>query len=147
MTQNSILIVCTSCATVNRLPADKQLPEAKCGKCKTPLGAPKPIDISDKIFAKLQSRDQGPYVLDVWAPWCGPCKMMAPAYTASAAKFNGNIRFLKLNSEQYPNAATRLNIKGIPALFFFNHGKLISQQSGALPETNITQWIKADSSA
>ena len=76
-----------------------------------------------------------------------PVQNDGPAYTASAAKFNGNIRFLNLNSEQYPNAATRLNIKGIPALFFFNHGKLISQQSGALPETNITQWIKADSSA
>lgn len=147
MTDNSALIVCTSCATVNRSPAGNQLSKGKCGKCGDALGTPKPIDISDKIYAKLQSRDQGPYVLDVWAPWCGPCKMMAPAYAASAAKFDGNVRFLKLNSEQYPNAATNLNIRGIPALFFFNNGKLVSQQAGALPETNITQWIKNDYSA
>ena len=146
MAQDSALIVCTSCAAVNRSPNGKSLSKGKCGKCSTPLGTPKPIDITDKVFAKLQARDQGAYVLDVWAPWCGPCKMMAPAYATSAAKFEGNIRFLKLNSEQYPHAASALNVRGIPALFLFNHGKLVSQQSGALPETAITHWIEQDGS-
>lgn len=144
MTPSPKLIVCTKCAAVNRLPAARKLSGGKCGKCATALGQAQPIDISDKIFAKLQARDQGPFVLDVWAPWCGPCKMMAPAYAKSAAAFGGDIRFLKLNSEQYPNATSALNIKGIPALFFFNNGKLVSRQSGALPERAITQWVKGD---
>ena len=146
MSKTPSLVVCTHCGAVNRSPAGRQLSQGKCGKCGSPLGAPTPIDISDKVFSKLQSRDQGAYVLDVWAPWCGPCKMMAPAYKASAAKFGGDIRFLKLNSEQYPDTATHLNIRGIPALFFFNNGKLVSQKSGALPEAAITQWVK-DASA
>lgn len=145
MTQTSRLIVCTKCGAVNRTPSSRKLPEGTCGKCADRLGHPSPVDISDHVFAKLQARDQGPYVLDVWAPWCGPCKMMAPAYKASCAKFKGNIRFLKLNSEQFPNAASGLNFRGIPALFFFDEGKLISQRAGALPENAITDWIKTDS--
>lgn len=144
MSSDQSLIVCTSCAAVNRSPANAQLSQGKCGKCGTALAAPKPIDISDKIFTKLQARDQEAYVLDVWAPWCGPCKMMAPAYATSAAKFEGKVRFLKLDSEQHPQASAKLNVRGIPALFFFNHGKLVSQQSSALPETAITQWIESD---
>ena len=144
MTEKPKLIVCTSCATVNRAPANGLLANGKCGKCGHILGAVLPIDINDKVFLKLQSRDQGAYVLDVWAEWCGPCKMMAPAYAASAKKFAGKVRFLKLNSEQFPHAAASLNVRGIPALFLFNHGKLVSQQSGALPEKAITEWIKAD---
>jgi len=144
MTASSLHIICTQCGTTNRSPAGGKLSKGKCGKCGSALGSSRPVDISDKIFAKLQSRDQGPYVLDVWAPWCGPCKMMAPAYAASAAAFHGDIRFLKLNSEQYPNATGGLNIRGIPALFIFNHGKLVSQQAGALPENAITRWVKND---
>lgn len=144
MSDKTLLIVCTACGTTNRMKHTQKLSRGKCGKCAVSLGSSKPVDVSDKIFAKLQSRDQGPYVLDVWAPWCGPCKMMAPAYTASAATFDGNIRFIKLNSEQYPHAAQGLNIRGIPALFLFDNGKLVSQKSGALPEEVITQWVKSD---
>jgi thioredoxin 2 len=106
------------------------------------LAEPRPIDISDKIFAKLQSRDEWAYVLDVWAPWCGPCRMMAPSYAESAQKFDGDIRFFKLNSEEHPQGSARLNVRGIPALFFFNRGKLVSQKSGALPEHSITKWVR-----
>lgn len=144
MTDTNSMIVCTSCAAINRSPQNSDLSQGKCGKCGTHLAAAKPVDITDNIFTKLQSRDQGAYVLDVWAPWCGPCKMMAPAYAAAAAKFNGKVRFLKLDSEQHQQASVKLNVRGIPALFFFNHGKLVSQQSGALPETAITQWIESD---
>lgn len=144
MSATSQHIVCTQCGAVNRIKGGQKLLKGKCGKCAVSLGALVPIDISGKIFAKIQARDQGPYVLDVWAPWCGPCKMMAPAYEASAAKFGGDVRFLKLNSEQYPNAAQGLNIRGIPALFLFNKGKLISQKFGALPEQAIIEWIKTD---
>ena len=147
MTQDSKLIVCTQCATVNRTPVDRKLSDGKCAKCKSVLGPSQPIDISDKVFAKFQSRDQGAYVLDVWAPWCGPCRMMAPGYADSASKFEGDIRFLKLNSEQYPNTSSALNVRGIPALFFFNNGKLVAQKTGAMAETDITKWVKLQSVA
>jgi len=144
MTAKSKLIVCTQCGAKNRSPKGGKLSKGKCGKCSSPLGVSRPVEISADIFAKLQAHDQGPYVLDVWAPWCGPCKMMAPAYAAAAAAFHGDIRFLKLNSEQYPRAADGLNIRGIPALFIFNEGQLVSQQAGALPESAINRWVKND---
>ncbi len=141
MPTETSLIVCTHCGAVNRFPESRALSTGKCGKCKTRLGASIPVEVTETVFAKIQSRDQGPYVLDVWAPWCGPCNLMAPAYAAAAARFSGDIRFLKLNSEQFPKAAAHLNIRGIPALFFFEGGKLISQKSGALPESAILQWV------
>ena len=144
MTKTSRLIVCTDCGAVNRSPKGRSPAKGKCGKCGTALASTKPKDLSAKVFAKLQAKDQGAYVLDVWAPWCGPCKMMAPAYEASAAKFGGNVRFLKLNSQEHPSAVQHLNICGIPALFIFNKGKLVSQRSGALPESEITKWIESD---
>ena len=137
------LIVCTECGALNRVPRRRSLSKGTCGKCSSRLGRNTPIDMSDKIFTKLQRHDQGAYVLDVWAPWCGPCNMMAPAYTSCAAKFGGDIRFLKLNSETYPKAAQSLNIRGIPALFIFDNEKLVGQKSGALPELEIEKWVKS----
>lgn len=144
MTKATRLIVCTDCGAVNRSLEGRSLAKGKCGKCGSALASIKPKDLSAQIFAKLQAKDQGAYVLDVWAPWCGPCKMMAPAYEASAAKFDGKVRFLKLNSQEHPTAAQHLNIRGIPALFLFNKGKVVSQRSGALPESEITNWVEAD---
>lgn len=141
MTDSSKLIVCTTCAATNRVPDGRRLSQGKCAKCRAPLATTTPIAISDQIFSKLQARDEGVYVLDVWAPWCGPCKMMAPAYSASAKYFDGKLRFLKLNSEQYPTINKDLNIRGIPALFIFKNGKLVSQKSGAMPEQVMRTWV------
>lgn len=136
--------MCLQCSAVNRVSVGKRLTEGKCGKCSAPLAADAPVDVTDKVYAKLRAKDQGALALDVWAPWCGPCKMMAPAYAAAAQKFAGHVRFVKLNSQQYPNAAQDLNIRGIPALFIFNNGKLVSQKSGALPEEVISSWVASE---
>ena len=142
MAQSKKIIICVQCGAANRVPLGVSLSKGKCGKCKIPLGDLSPVDISGETFVKLQKRDQGSYVLDVWAPWCGPCVHMAPAYAAAAKRLGGDVRFLKLNSESYPNAGRTLNIRGIPALFIFDNGKMVSQKSGALPEFEILNWVK-----
>lgn len=142
MTEKPVHMVCTSCAQTNRLPAGKAPATARCGRCHKPLAGDQPVEVDGGTFRKLQSRDEAPFVLDVWAPWCGPCKMMAPAYAKAAEHFGGRVRFLKLNSEDHPEAASRLNVRGIPALFIIRNGKTLSQQAGALPAEALIQWVE-----
>jgi thioredoxin 2 len=134
-------IVCIHCAAVNRVPTDKQLHEGQCGACKSPLASDTPVDISDKVLDRLLARDEGAFVLDVWAPWCGPCPMLAPDYEAAAAHYQGKLRFLKLNSEDNPDSAARLRIRGIPSLFIFRQGQQLDHKSGAMQATMLVQWI------
>lgn len=142
MNAKQVHIVCTSCAQTNRLPAAKLASGARCGRCHKPLASDQPVEVDGPTFQKLRARDEAAFVLDVWAPWCGPCRMMAPAYAKAAEHFGGRVRFLKLNSEDNPDAASQLNVRGIPALFIIQNGKTLSQQAGALPADALIQWVE-----
>jgi len=106
------------------------------------LSTPEPVDITSRQLADLQSKDTGAFLLDVWASWCGPCRMMAPHYQAAAAKLNGDVRFFKLDSDQNRDAAARLQIRGIPTLLGWRDGRLIANQPGAQTGAALETWIR-----
>ena len=138
------MLVCVHCGATNRVSAGKPLTGGRCGKCKTSLATPQPVDIDEKMLARLQARDTGAYVLDVWAPWCGPCRMMAPAYAEAASRFAGQVRFFKLNSDQNQSASAGLGIRGIPTLIAWNGAKKIAQQPGAQTRDGLINWVKSN---
>lgn len=135
-------IVCPSCAAVNRLPADRPAGRARCGVCKKPLFSGHPAEANGAMFDKQVARSSVPVVVDVWAPWCGPCRMMAPAFEQAAKELEPRVRFLKLNSDNEQQAAARLGIRGIPTMILYSGGREIARQSGAMSAPQITAWIR-----
>lgn len=136
------LVVCSKCGGVNRLPPGRDAGQAKCGKCGTGLFSGHPQDVDAEIFDRQITRSGVPVVVDVWAPWCGPCKMMAPAYEAAANELEPLVRLIKLNSDNEQAVATRLGIRGIPTMILFHGGREIARASGAMTASQIVRWVR-----
>lgn len=136
------LVVCPHCAATNRLPEGRPASAAKCGKCGAALFEGHPADVSGEIFTRQIERSTIPVLVDVWAPWCAPCRMMAPAFAAAAAELEPQVRLVKLNSDVEQAVAAQLGISGIPTLLLFRGGREIARQSGAMSASQIVQWTK-----
>jgi thioredoxin 2 len=136
------LVVCSTCGAVNRLPTGRNAIAAKCGKCRTMLFAGHPEDVNAVIFNAQITRGTLPVVVDVWAPWCGPCKMMAPAFEAAAAQLEPLVRLIKLNSDQEQAVAGRLGIQGIPTMILFHGGREVARTSGLMSAGQIVRWVR-----
>jgi len=140
---NSTNIVCPHCDAVNRVPSQRLAEHPTCGKCKQPLFDGHPVALSDASFDQHLTRSELPLVVDFWAEWCGPCKMMAPAYEQAAAQIEPRARLAKVDTEQNQLLAQRYNIRSIPTVALFKGGKQVASQPGAMNLPQLQQWIES----
>jgi thioredoxin 2 len=130
-------IVCAHCGAVNRLPADRLVDDPDCGRCHKPLLDGQPIALDDSNFDAFVRQSTLPVLVDFWAPWCGPCRQMAPQFDAAARQLKGRALLVKVNSDDSPQASARFAIRSIPTLVRLQAGVEVKRQSGALPAAQI----------
>jgi len=134
-------VVCGECHSTVRVPTDRLAQAPQCPKCHHALLAAHPLTLTTANFDTHREREDLPLVVDVWAPWCGPCKAMAPHFEEAARQFITNARFAKINSDDEPALASRFGIRGIPTLLVFKNGKEVARQSGAMDLNTLKRWV------
>jgi thioredoxin 2 len=138
-------VVCPHCDAVNRLARERLADQPVCGKCSQALFAGKPLDVSSERFTRHISRNDIPVLVDFWAEWCGPCKMMAPAYAQATQRLEPGMRVLKVNTESAQDLSARFGIRSIPTLALFKGGREVARQPGAMDAAGIVRWAQANS--
>ena len=133
-TAKRVTLRCQFCQSWNRVDATRAHDRPKCGKCGKPLLLDRPVPLSDETFARTIEDSEIPVIVDFYADWCGPCKMMAPGVDAVAAKYQGQVLVAKLNTDQAPATSQRFEIRSIPTLIVFEHGRESTRQIGAVPQ-------------
>ncbi|KPK36672.1 MAG: thioredoxin [Gammaproteobacteria bacterium SG8_47] len=139
----SLHIVCPHCEAVNRIPAVRLDEGPKCGKCRQPLFTAHPSELTAANFQKHIARNDIPVVVDFWAPWCGPCKMMAPQFEQAAAQLEPRLRLAKVNTEAEQVLGAQFGIRSIPTLAIFKGGREVARQPGAMSAADIVRWVRS----
>ncbi|WP_188236228.1 thioredoxin TrxC [Sphingopyxis sp. LK2115] len=133
-------IACPHCQSINRVPTAKLMDHPNCGRCQKPLFTGEPVELTATTFARHQERSDLPLLVDFWAPWCGPCKMMAPQFQQAARLLEPRFRLAKVNTEAEPRLATQFGIRSIPTLVLFRNGREVARQAGAMGAQDIVRW-------
>ena len=138
---NTLHAVCVSCQAVNRIPVQREGKEIECGSCHRPLFGQAPASVNEAVFKTQIAKNDVPVVVDFWAPWCGPCKAMAPAFEQVCARLGSRARFIKVNTDEEQRLGAQYNIRSIPTLAVFQGGREIARMAGAMPAARLEQWI------
>ena len=134
-------IVCAECHGLVGVPADRLADGPRCPKCHIPLFGGHPIELNDQTFDQHVAKSDVPVVVDFWAPWCAPCRMMAPAFAETASRMEPAARFAKLNTDEAQQVAARYGIRSIPTLIVFKGGREVARQPGAKASTQLMRWV------
>ena len=136
-------IVCGKCGQINRLPADRPQAAARCGSCHQPIFSGHPIEVDEAGFGRHVAHSDIPLLVDVWAPWCGACRTMAPMFERAASELEPKVRLLKINADTAPSVSSRFGISGIPTLLLMQGGREVARISGAMDAKSIVAWTRA----
>jgi thioredoxin 2 len=141
--RDRILVVCPECNAGNRLPSERLAENPSCGRCHKSIFTGHPVSLDEIRFNRLMQHPDLPLLIDCWAPWCGPCQMMAPHFETACADLEPQVRLAKINTEEQPGLGARLSIRSIPTLILFAEGKEVARQSGAMGAADIVRWTRA----
>lgn len=138
-----LLVVCPHCHAPNRVPRERLADGGNCGKCKNPLFHGEPVELDAAAFEAHIGRSDIPVLVDFWAPWCGPCRAMAPAFAAAAKQLEPEFRLAKVNTEEEQQLAARFGIRSIPTLALFRNGREVARQAGAMDAGSLMRWVRS----
>jgi thioredoxin 2 len=145
MNHESIMVRCAGCGAKNRIPKERLGEGPICGKCRKPLNVESstaiPVDVTDQTFSREVLSFSGPVLVDCWAPWCGPCRMVAPVLEQLASEYAGRVKIAKLNVDENPATASQYGIQSIPTMLLFKNGKQVNSLVGALPKAEIERHL------
>lgn len=139
---DSLHLVCPHCHAINRVPQTRLKQGPSCGQCHQPLFTGHPAELTGANFGKHISRNDIPVLVDFWAPWCGPCKMMAPQFIQAASLLEPQVRFVKVDTEAEQSLGAQYNIRSIPTLALFKGGREVARQAGAMSAQDIVRWVR-----
>lgn len=134
-------VVCPQCGGVNAIPIKESYTKALCGHCKSSLLETKPFSLNEEGLNRLLINDERLIIADFWAPWCGPCRSMAPSFEEAARHFPLRAQFVKINTEEHQSLGARFAVRSIPTVIAFKNNRILDQFSGALPTSEIVKWV------
>ena len=136
-------VICAQCGSINNVPVSRLGDKPVCGKCKKTVFSGHPLDLNEAGFNRFISKSHQPVLVDYWASWCGPCKMMAPVFTQAATQLEPDFRLVKINTEVEQNLAARMRIQSIPTLAIYQNGQEIVRQPGAMSLADLVNWARS----